>query len=92
VPLTNVVARAAPFQRTTDALTNALPVTITVNAEAPAVTLDGDSDSTPGTGFAIVNARSPDVPPPGAASPQTPVQCRPPPHPTRQSPPAVAYR
>src|SRR5580765_4714322 len=66
VPLTKFVVRAAPFQRTTEALTNPLPVTVTVNAAAPAVTLDGDSDSTPGTGFAIVNAESPDVPPPGA--------------------------
>src|SRR5215510_9230329 len=64
--LTNVVGRLTPFQRTTDVLTNPLPLTVTVNAAAPAVTLDGDSDSTPGTGFAIVNARSPDVPPPGA--------------------------
>jgi hypothetical protein len=47
-------------------LTNPLPVTVTVNAGAPAVTLDGDTDNMPGTGFAIVNARSPDVPPPGA--------------------------
>ena len=66
LPLTNVVARAAPFQRTIDALTNPLPFTVTVNADAPAVTLDGDSDSTPGTGFATVNAKSPEVPPPGA--------------------------
>src|SRR5439155_622927 len=66
VPLTNVVARAAPFQRTTEVLTNPLPFTVTVNAGSPAVALDGVSDSALGTGFAIVNVRSPDVPPPGA--------------------------
>src|SRR4029077_6532232 len=66
VPLTKVVVRAAPFQRTTDALTNPLPVTVMLNAEAPAVTLDDDTDSTPGTGFAIVNVKSPEAPPPGA--------------------------
>src|SRR4029450_12271132 len=66
VPLTNVVGRVAPFQRTTDALANPLPVTVTVNAAAPAVTPEGDTDTTLGTGFAIVNAKLPDVPPPGA--------------------------
>src|SRR5258705_402255 len=66
VPLTNVVARLPPFQRTTDESTKPLPFTVTVNAEAPAVTLDGDSDSTLGAGFAIVNVRLPEVPPPGA--------------------------
>jgi pectin methylesterase-like acyl-CoA thioesterase len=66
VPLTNVVGRVAPFHRTTDALANPLPVTVTVNAAAPAVTLAGDTDSTLGTGFAIVNAKSPEAPPPGA--------------------------
>src|SRR5439155_12344374 len=31
VPLTNVVVRGAPFQRTTEVLTNPLPFTVTVN-------------------------------------------------------------
>src|SRR5206468_2425183 len=59
VPLTNVVVRGAPFQRTTDELANPLPFTVKVNAGWPAVALDGDSDSASGTGFAIVNVRFP---------------------------------
>src|SRR5207244_9842066 len=41
---TNVVVRLAPFQLTTDPLTNPLPFTVRVNAAPPAVADDGDSE------------------------------------------------
>src|SRR5687768_4958401 len=50
--LTTVVGRAAPFQRTTDAAVNVLPVTISVNAGPPATANDGDSPLTTGVGLA----------------------------------------
>ena len=43
-PLTNVVARPAPFQRTTEAALNPLPLTVSVNAAPPAAALAGDSE------------------------------------------------
>src|SRR3989449_9165664 len=43
VPLTNVVVRAPPFQRTTDPLTKFVPFTVSVNDAAPAVAMHGVS-------------------------------------------------
>jgi len=68
IALTYVVVRLDPFQFTTEPLMNPVPVTVKVNAAAPAVALAGDSVLIVGTAFAalIVNAAVPDVPPPGA--------------------------
>src|SRR5213596_2653722 len=65
VPLTNVVVRAAPFQRTTDPLTKFVPFTVRVKAAAPAVALPGVSEPIVGTGLLMVNVSAPEVPPPG---------------------------
>src|SRR5947208_1911870 len=54
VPLTNVVVRAPPFQRTTDPLTKFVPFTVSVNAPPPAVVLVGDSEVTVGTGLLLL--------------------------------------
>src|SRR5947209_7775892 len=51
VLLTNVVVRAAPFQRTTDPLTKFVPFTVRVKAAAPAVALPGVSEPIVGTGL-----------------------------------------
>src|SRR5207247_1012075 len=64
VPLTNVVARAPPFQRTTDPLTKFVPFTVRVKAAAPAVALPGVSEPIVGTGLSMVNVSAPDVPAP----------------------------
>src|SRR5678816_1217149 len=44
VLLTNVVVRAAPFQRTEAPFTKPVPLTVSVNAVPPAVALVGESD------------------------------------------------
>ena len=49
---TNVVVRAAPFQRTSEVATKLLPFTVSVNAAPPAAALVGASDVSAGTGFA----------------------------------------
>src|SRR5206468_2779116 len=56
VLLTNVVVRAAPFQRTVEAGTKPLPVTVNVNAAPPTVALLGASvvSTGVGLGFATV--------------------------------------
>ncbi len=68
VALMYVVVRLDPFQFTTEPLMNPFPLTVSVNAAAPAVALLGDSPIIAGTGFAplMVNVELPDVPPPGA--------------------------
>ena len=48
---TNVVVRAAPFQRTWEVATKLLPFTVSVNAAPPAAVLVGASDVSAGTGF-----------------------------------------
>src|SRR6266566_4941871 len=65
VLLTNVVVRAAPFQRTTDPLTKFVPFTVRVKAAAPAVALPGVSEPIVGTELLMVNVSAPEVPPPG---------------------------
>jgi hypothetical protein len=51
VPLTKVVARGAPFQRTTLELTKPVPLTVSVNPGLAAGALAGDSEATTGTGL-----------------------------------------
>ena len=63
VALTNVVVRAAPFQRTVAPLTKFVPLTVSVNAGPPAVAVVGDNDDTLGAGaLLIVNVIVADVP------------------------------
>jgi hypothetical protein len=64
---TYVVVRFDPFQRTTELLMKFVPVTVSVNAEPPAVADEGLRLLRVGTGLAatIVNATPPEVPPPG---------------------------
>jgi hypothetical protein len=50
VLLTNVVGRVAPFQRTTEVLTNPLPFTVSVRLALPATAPAGDSELIAGTG------------------------------------------
>jgi hypothetical protein len=50
-PLTNVVARADPFQRTDEDDTNPDPLTVSVIPDPPAGVLDGESDETDGCGL-----------------------------------------
>src|SRR5205823_1965610 len=66
VLLTKVVVRAAPFQRTSEAATKFVPVTVSVKAAPPAVPALGASVDSVGTGALMVNVSAPDVPPPGA--------------------------
>jgi hypothetical protein len=47
----NVVGRAEPLTRTTEPVTNPLPVTVRVNAPAPAARLVGAIDDSVGAGF-----------------------------------------
>ena len=49
--LTNVVARSAPFHRTTDVETKPLPLTVSVNGAPPAVVLDGATEPIEGAGL-----------------------------------------
>ena len=49
--LTNVVVRAAPFQRTSEVATKLLPFTVSVNAAPPAAVLVGASEVSVGTGL-----------------------------------------
>jgi len=57
-PETNVVANDVPFQLTTDALTNPVPLTVTVKPPPPGATLMGTRGwFTRGTGLVWANAR-----------------------------------
>ena len=60
-----VVARFAPFQRTTEDDTKLAPVTVNVNWPPPAIADVGDIDGSDGTGLSIVKVAAADVPPPG---------------------------
>src|SRR5213592_4827141 len=67
LPLTNVVARSAPFHRTTDAETKPLPLTVRLKPD-PAATADaGLRLLMLGTGFEVVMLKLTglEVPPPG---------------------------
>ena len=68
VPLTNVVERMPPSQRTTDDGTKPLPFTMSVNAGPPATAVLGLRVPTTGTGFGAMtaNVSAVEVPPPGA--------------------------
>src|SRR6267142_3239408 len=63
---TYVVARLAPFQRTTELATKLVPVTVSVNPSEPTVTDGGLRLVIVGTGFRMVKVCAFDVPPPGA--------------------------
>src|SRR2546426_952605 len=66
---TYVVARSAPFQRTTELVTRFVPVTVSVKPGPPAVAEVGVNPVEVGTGLlaaVIVNVCGLDVPPPGA--------------------------
>lgn len=64
--LTKVVVLAEPFHSTVAPGTNWLPVTVSVKAPLPEITLAGESDPATGAGLSIMNAIAPEVPPPGA--------------------------
>ena len=68
VLLTKVVVRDVPFHCTTEVDRKFVPVTVSVNAEPPAVALLGETIVSVGMGFValMVKARAPEVPPPGA--------------------------
>src|SRR5436190_2084849 len=65
VPLTNVVDRSLPFQRTTDEVMKFVPVAVSVNPALPAAALGGEIEVSVGTGLMIVNVEAPEGPPPG---------------------------
>src|SRR6266567_4714861 len=69
VPLTKVAVRFAPFQFTTDPLTNPLPFTVRVKAAVPPVADEGDRKVIAGTGLLpgefTVKPALLEVPPPG---------------------------
>lgn len=60
-----MVARAEPFQFTTEPLTKLLPFTVSVNVAPPADVLLGDNDVIAGTGLFTAKVCEPEVPPPG---------------------------
>ncbi len=63
---TNVVVRAAPFQRTSEVPTKLLPFTVSVKPAPPAGVLGGASDVSAGiAGALMVNDTAFEVPPPG---------------------------
>jgi hypothetical protein len=68
VPLTYVVVRFEPFQRTTDVVVKPLPITLRLKAAPPAGLEAGSSRVMEGTGFpeTTENETALDVPPPGA--------------------------
>jgi len=65
VPEPYVVARLDPFHRTTELVSKFVPVTVSVKLALPATEFVGDIRVTVGTGFAMVNFRTFDAPPPG---------------------------
>src|SRR5882672_2480847 len=62
---TNVVARLAPFQRTTDDAWKLLPFTVSTNDGPGAVAAVGESEPATGVGGPIKNVTALVVPPPG---------------------------
>lgn len=65
---TNVVVRLLPFHCTTEVLMKLLPLTVSVNAPEPALTVVGETDRMAGTGFGAtvtLNVTEFEVPPPG---------------------------
>ena len=76
--LTKVVMRAAPFQRTTEALTKLLPVTVSVKFGPPATTVLGEREANVGVGagaWVIVKGRALEVGPPGFCTVTEAVPC-----------------
>ena len=66
VPLTNVVDRSLPFQRTTDEAMKFVPVAVRVNPAPPAAALGGEIELSVGAGLLlIVKVCAPEGPPPG---------------------------
>ena len=63
-----MVVRATPFQFTTEPLTKPVPLTARLNADPPAVALDGERLLLVGTGLEALTLKTTaaDVPPPGA--------------------------
>ena len=66
VALTNVVTLAAPLKFTTEFETKPVPVTVNVNAPVLTVVPVGDSVASVGAGLFTVSVAAFDVPPPGA--------------------------
>lgn len=66
VPLTNVVVRSVPFQRTTDPPAKPEPFTVSVNAAPPTTAPGGLVLASTGTGLLVVNVAPDETPPPGA--------------------------
>jgi len=66
VALTKLVARFAPFHRTTELEMKEEPVTVSVKAASPTLALDGETDATLGAGFGGVGVPPPPPPPPQA--------------------------
>lgn len=64
--LTNVVVRGLPFHQTLEALTNPVPLMVSVNAPPPAKAEFGLKFVIAGEGLLIVNVAAGDEPPPGA--------------------------
>src|SRR5258708_480427 len=62
VELTNVVVRFAPFHWTFAPLANPVPLTVNVNADAPATTLAGEIVLIAGVGLLTVNDAAAEVP------------------------------
>lgn len=65
VALTKVVALAAPLNFTTEVGTKPVPLTVSVNAAPPAVTLVGETEANVGAGLLMVNVCALEIPPPG---------------------------
>src|SRR2546426_12797181 len=65
VPLTNVVVRSLPFQRTTDELMKLVPLTVRVKAAPPTIVLLGEIQLSVGAGLLMLNVTLLDVPHPG---------------------------
>lgn len=60
-----VVAKSAPFQRTTELELNPVPVRVIENEPEPATAEFGLSNVSVGTGLVIVKGRLGEIPPPG---------------------------
>jgi hypothetical protein len=65
VLLTKPVVRALLFHSTVEPETKFVPVTVSENADPPAVAVEGESKVAVGTGLLMVKVRGFDVPPPG---------------------------